>query len=101
MLRYIRAAEEGDIATFSAMTRQSVEKTFAPPVIGDVDRTDERCRLHALDASIRMVSAVWNCPANTKQNVQRTFLLEAEHITAIWNDWAELPMVPADLPSVR
>jgi hypothetical protein len=101
VLRYIRAAESGDTATFKMLTRQSVERTFTPPTISDVDRTDESCSLRSLEGLTKMVWAFWDCPQNTKEAVQRTFLVEAGHVTAIWNEGAEPPTVPADLSNVR
>ena len=101
VLRYIRAAERNDAATFDKLTGRSVEKTFAAPLLSEVDRTDKQCRLDSLDGSIRMVSATWRCPTDTKQNVQRTFLIEGDHVTAMWNDWTEAPTVAPDVPNVR
>lgn len=88
VLRLIRAAETGNAQTFQRMTGRSAEATFEPPVMRDVDRTDEGCELRALDASMpKIVSAIWFCPDNTKPNVQRSFLIEDGRITHMWNEW--------------
>lgn len=93
VLNYIRSAERGDAARFSTMTGRSADATISLPEMAEVDRTDEGCVLASLDANTRMVSAVWTCRDNDRQNVQRTFLIEAGRITHMWNDWAEQPLV--------
>jgi len=92
VLRYIRAAEAGDAPAFQKMTARSVEPKYGPPPIADVDRADEGCALRSLESNLRMVSAVWRCPDDTKTNVQRTFLIEGGRVTYMWNDWGSGPL---------
>lgn len=91
VLETIRAAEAGDEAGFRRRSGKSAAHSFDPPAMADVDRTDEGCTLHSIDASIPlMVSVLWSCPNNTKPNVQRTMVVEGGRVTHVWNDWAEV-----------
>lgn len=90
VLETIRAAERGDAAGFGRRIGRSAERTFHPPTMSEVDRTDEGCTLRSVNASIPMVSVLWSCGNNTNPNVQRSFLVEHGRVTHVWNDWAEV-----------